>query len=156
EVREIAGMRERIAQERGGAGEEAIAIKTGRGGLVDVEFLVQMLQLRYGHAHPSLRTPTTRLALVELEACGLVPADDARALSEGYAFLRALESRLRLERDQAVEAVEDDPEVLTARARRLGDAGADAEVPGAVGGGLARHRPAIRDVYERHFAAAQA
>jgi len=156
EVREIAGMRERIAQERGGAGEEAIAIKTGRGGLVDVEFLVQMLQLRYGHAHPSLRAPTTRLALVELEACGLVPADDARALSEGYAFLRALESRLRLERDQAVEAVEDDPEVLTALARRLGYAGADAEVLGAVRADLARHRSAIRDVYDRHFAAAQA
>ncbi|HYV56770.1 MAG TPA: bifunctional [glutamate--ammonia ligase]-adenylyl-L-tyrosine phosphorylase/[glutamate--ammonia-ligase] adenylyltransferase, partial [Candidatus Nitrosopolaris sp.] len=155
EVTEIARMRERIAQERGGGVEEAIAIKTGRGGLVDVEFLVQMLQLRHGHAHASLRTPTTRLALVQLEACGLVPTDDARALSEGYAFLRALESRLRLERDQAVEAVEDDPEVLTALARRLGYEGADTDVLGAVRTDLMRHRSAIRDVYDRHFAAAQ-
>jgi len=156
DVVEIARMRERIARERGSGGEEAIAIKTGRGGLVDVEFLVQMLQLRYGHAHASLRTPTTSLALVQLEACGLVPPADARALSEGYAFLRALESRLRLERDQAVEAVEDDPEVLTALARRLGYEGADADVLGAVRADLARHRTAIRDVYDRHFAGAQA
>src|SRR5262249_47103545 len=86
EVTEIARMREHIAHERG-SGEDAIAIKTGRGGLFDVEFLVQMLQLRHGHAHAALRTPTTRVALAQLEACGLVPGEDARTLAEGYAFL---------------------------------------------------------------------
>ena len=155
EVAEIARMRARIAQERGAADDDAIALKTGRGGLIDVEFLVQMLQLRHGHAHPSLRTPTTRLALAQLETCGLLPPEDAHALAQGYAFQRALESRLRLERDQPVEAVEDDPEVLTALARRLGYGGADAEVSGAIRADLARHRTAIRAIYDRHFAVVQ-
>jgi len=154
-VAEIARMRARIAQERGAADDDAIALKTGRGGLIDVEFLVQMLQLRHGHAHPSLRTPTTCLALAQLETCGLLSPEDARALAQGYVFQRALESRLRLERDQPVEAVEDDPEVLTALARRLGYGGADAEVSGAIRADLARHRAAIRAVYDRHFAAVQ-
>src|SRR6185295_6547715 len=55
EVEEIARMRVRIERERGAEGDDSLNIKTGRGGLIDVEFLVQMLQLRYGHAHPSLR-----------------------------------------------------------------------------------------------------
>jgi glutamate-ammonia-ligase adenylyltransferase len=55
EVEEIARMRGRIERERGGGDEREVRIKTGRGGLVDVEFLVQMLQLRHGHDHPSIR-----------------------------------------------------------------------------------------------------
>src|SRR6266699_3052049 len=53
EVAEIAGVRARIERERGSADGEGVNIKTGRGGLIDVEFLVQMLQLRHGYAHPA-------------------------------------------------------------------------------------------------------
>src|SRR5262249_23540485 len=70
EVAEIARMRDRIEQERGGEGRDRVNIKTGRGGLVDVEFLVQMLQLRYGGDQPAVRERSTRLALGALGAAG--------------------------------------------------------------------------------------
>ncbi len=151
EVGEIVTMRERIERERGA---DAQHIKTGRGGLIDVEFVVQMLQLRHGHAHPRLRVRQPAAALAELVAAGLVPADEAEALGAGYAFLRALENRLRLERDQPVEAMADDPVALASLARRLGYAGDDAQASAALQADHERHRAAIRAVYERWFAAA--
>ncbi len=151
EVAEIARMRERIERERGAADDRAVNIKAGRGGLVDVEFVVQMLQLRHGHEHPRVRTRVTREAIAQLEAAGLLPSVDARALVDGYAFLRALENRLRLDRDQPVEAMDADPESLLGLARRLGYRGSDAEAVGALRADHARHRDAIRAVYDRHL-----
>jgi len=151
EVEEIARMRERIERERGGGDEQGVRIKTGRGGLVDVEFLVQMLQLRHGHAHESIRVRATRAAIVELAAAGLLSADEAAALGAGWTFLRALENRLRLEHNAPVEAMESDPETLLSLARRLGYGGPDAEAVAALTADHARHRAAIRDVYDRRF-----
>jgi glutamate-ammonia-ligase adenylyltransferase len=147
EAAEMARMRARIEHERG-AGTPYI--KTGRGGLIDVEFLVQMLQLRHGHGHPSVRVRATLPALDALAAAGLLPPDQAEALRAGYAFLRALENRLRLERNQPVEAIDEDPEALVALARRLGYAGDDEAVVADLRADHARHRDAIRAIYERH------
>jgi len=147
----IARMRERIERERAAAGGLA-SFKTGRGGLVDVEFLVQMLQLRHGHDHPAIRLRTTRAALAALAAEGLLTADEARTLVDGYAFLRAVESRLRLDCDQPVEALDDAAETLVPLARRLGYEGADADVAAALAADHARHRDGIRAVYDRRVA----
>ena len=154
EVEEIARMRDRIERERGGGEDAEVRIKTGRGGLVDVEFLVQMLQLRHGHAHPSIRVRSTRVAIVELERAGLLPADEAAALAAGWAFLRALENRIRLERNAPVEAMEADPEAQLSLARRLGYGGGDAEAVATLRSDHARHRATIREVYDRRFAEA--
>ncbi len=155
EVDALRTMRQRIADERGADGGQ-LNIKTGRGGLVDVEFTVQMLQLRHGHAEPRLRVRSTRAALDALAETGFLPAADAIVLREGYAFLRQLESRLRIERDQAVEAFDDDPEALVPLARRLGYDGDDAGVAAALRTDFARHREAIRGAFDRAFAAARA
>jgi glutamate-ammonia-ligase adenylyltransferase len=153
EVAEIARMRERIERERGGPSGQ-VNVKTDRGGLVDVEFLVQMLQLRHGHAHPALRTRGTAAAIGALAAAGLLAPDDARALAEGHAFLQAVESRLRLERDQAVATTELDADASLSLARRLGYGGGDAAAVAALRADHARHRAAIRALYDRHFAEA--
>ena len=152
EVAEIARMRARIERERGAADGETVNIKAGRGGLVDVEFLVQMLQLRHGHAHPTVRVRDTPGALAALAAAGLLASADARVLADGYAFLRALESRLRLEHDQPLEVAAADPAALRSLARRLGYAGTDAAAVAALRADHARHGDAIRAVYDRHFA----
>jgi glutamate-ammonia-ligase adenylyltransferase len=154
EVAEIARMRERIARERGGAGGVAANVKTAPGGLVDVEFLVQMLQLRHGRDRPEIRERSTRRAIPALARAGLLSTEEARTLGEGWAFLTAIESRLRLERDQPVEAAEDDPEALAGLARRLGYTGDDAIAIAALRADRARHATAIRAVYERRFAEA--
>jgi len=151
EVAEIARMRERIDRERGRTGSGAVNIKTGRGGLVDVEFLVQMLQLRHGAEHEELRTPATAAAISRLAAAGLLAPEDARTLAEGRRFLRALEARLRLERDQPVEAMDTDPAALLALARRLGYGGTDAAAAAALHADHDRHRAALRAVYDRLF-----
>jgi glutamate-ammonia-ligase adenylyltransferase len=145
-------VRARIERERGAADEQAVNIKTGRGGLVDVEFLVQMLQLRHGQAHPAVRVRDTPGAITALAAAGLLPPADARALADGYAFLRALESRLRLEHNQPLEVTAADPAALRSLARRLGYGGTDAAAVAALRADHARHGEAIRAVYDRHFA----
>jgi glutamate-ammonia-ligase adenylyltransferase len=152
EVHEMAAMRTRIADERGAAAPGAVNIKTDWGGLVDVEFAVQMLQLRHGHRLPSVRARGTRAAIDALVAAGVLARDDGGRLAAGYAFLRDLESRLRIERDQPVEAIDATPEAVEGLARRLGFEGDDAAVAAAFRAELARHRIAIREVCERLFA----
>jgi glutamate-ammonia-ligase adenylyltransferase len=151
EVAEIARIRARMAEERGGGGDGAVNIKTGRGGLVDVEFIVQMLQLRHGHARPAVRPRATAAAIDALAAEGVLDAADARTLASGYAFLRALESRLRIERDQPVEAMTAEPAAVLALARRLGYAGSDEEAAERLRADHARYRDAIQDVWARCF-----
>jgi glutamate-ammonia-ligase adenylyltransferase len=120
--------------------------------VVDVEFAVQLLQLAHGHAEPGVRTPSTRKALAALTASGLLPADEAAALGSGYAFLRALESRLRLERDQAPAELDDDPAALLALARRLRFDGPDAVVVARLRREHAAHRAAVHAAYLRVLA----
>jgi glutamate-ammonia-ligase adenylyltransferase len=151
EVAEMAAMRARIADERGAAGA-AVNIKTDRGGLVDVEFAVQMLQLRHGHAEPRVRVQGTRAALDALIAAGALGAAEGERLRAGYAFLRDLEGRLRIEHDQPVEAIDTDPAAMLGLARRLGYTGSDAEAVARFQEELARHRAAIQDTHARLFA----
>ncbi|MDQ0377133.1 bifunctional [glutamine synthetase] adenylyltransferase/[glutamine synthetase]-adenylyl-L-tyrosine phosphorylase [Amycolatopsis thermophila] len=73
-------------------------LKLGRGGLRDVEFAVQLLQLVHGRADPSLRSPSTVEALAALGAGGYVGRSDATELTTSYEFLRTVEHRLQLRR----------------------------------------------------------
>jgi glutamate-ammonia-ligase adenylyltransferase len=149
-VAEIARLRGRMEQELAREQEGRFNIKTGRGGIVDIEFLVQMLQLRYGLQLPALRRRATLPALQALHTCGVVPEDDFVLLSRGYRFLRTLENRLRIERDQPVEALESGDEQLTPLARRLGYEGEDAAARLLTD--YQNQREAVRACYTRWFA----
>jgi glutamate-ammonia-ligase adenylyltransferase len=146
EVDELQRIRRRIETERGAA----VDIKTGEGGVVDVEFAVHLLQLHYGHEHAELRTPAIRTALAALASGAYLPVEVTAALAEGYGFLRLLENRLRIERDQAVQVIDDDRAAQLALARRLGYAEADDDAAVTrLRTDVARHRHAIRDAYDR-------
>ena len=71
-------------------------LKRGPGGTVDVEFLVQMLQLKHGGADPSIRRPGTLDALEALEEGGYLSSDDADYFCRSYRFQRSIEARIRL------------------------------------------------------------
>lgn len=71
-------------------------LKRGRGGTVDTEFLVQMLQLKHGGANPAVRVPGTLDALTALEAAGYLSPDNAEYFRESYRFQRSVEARIRL------------------------------------------------------------
>jgi glutamate-ammonia-ligase adenylyltransferase len=124
DLAEIHRMRRRIETERGDQTCVAFEFKTGPGGLVDVEFLVQTLQLRHGHAHAALRNPQTLAALNRLTALGLIEETDSSALRQHYLFLRRVESVLRRAENTNVSRLPGDEREQTLLARRLGFASA--------------------------------
>jgi glutamate-ammonia-ligase adenylyltransferase len=109
-------MESEIARE----GADHLNIKTGRGGMVDVEFLAQYLQLRYGGDRPALREVNTLKTLQALRSEGLLSEADFAALEGGYKFLRRLENKLRLVHDQSINELSADRAYLLRLARRLG------------------------------------
>jgi len=148
-IAEIAQLRSRVENELSGEDAGRLNIKTGRGGIVDIEFLVQMLQLRHGTAHPSVRKRATADAIEALREAGALDAGQATALLGHYRFLRRLEARLRLERDRPVEELGTDPASLAPLAVRLGY---DGEDPGArLLADYHRTREEVRALYEGFF-----
>jgi len=112
----VADMRDRIERELGKPGD----LKTGKGGVVDVEFAAQCVALAFGHAHPELRAPATVDVLAHGARLGVIAPSDAALLADGYRFLRLVEHRLRIVHDRAVHRLPDDPVELEKLARRCG------------------------------------
>jgi glutamate-ammonia-ligase adenylyltransferase len=88
-------MRLRIERERDRVDPPERALKTGAGGLIDIEFAAQLLQLRHGAAQPALRSPGTRRGLAALGGLGILPADTAARLRASFDFLKRIELSLR-------------------------------------------------------------
>lgn len=153
EVGEIAAMRQRMEQELGAEAGRRLNLKQGPGGLVDVEFVTQMMAMRYGGRFAELATRSTRGLIRALGARGLMTAEDAARLEADYHFLAQLENRLRIETDHAVWALPTSPAELTPLARRMGyegEAGAQRMLDE-----LVAHRRRIRFIFERYFATEQ-
>jgi len=111
---EIRQMRHKL-QETVGTGD----LKRGPGGIVDIEFLVQMLQMKYGRGDRSVRACNTFNALAALKNQEYLSADDAEFFDNNYRFLRTVEGRLRLLNSTARDRLPDDPVKLTKLARLL-------------------------------------
>jgi glutamate-ammonia-ligase adenylyltransferase len=116
----IHAMRQRMEVERAGSRDRGSHVKLGSGGIVDIEFLVQYLQLRHGRSSPGLRMPSTLDALRALTAAGLLGAAEAAALEESYRFLRRVEHRLRIVADLSVNTLPAVPGKLEKLAKRMG------------------------------------
>ena len=119
----IADMRRRLEEQASGEGRGEKNPKTGYGGLVDVEFAVQYLQLLHGAARPAIRTPSTPEAITRLGAAGLLAPVDERLLTDAYRYLRRLELRLRIVHDFGISRLPAPGRELSALARRLGHGG---------------------------------
>ncbi len=114
-VADVQAMRRRVIDHIP-AQEAKRQLKLGSGGLRDVEFAVQLLQLVHGRADPTLRAGATLSALDELTRGGYVGREDGEALHEAYCFLRTLEHRIQLYQLRRTHVVPDDE----AARRRLG------------------------------------
>jgi glutamate-ammonia-ligase adenylyltransferase len=112
---EISSMRERVEA----SGNER-DLKRGFGGIIDVEFLVQMFRLKYGKTIPALRTPNTWEVLAALKTAGLLSDAEHAALKGACDFLRLVESRLRIVHNRSLDELPERPEDLEKLARRLG------------------------------------
>jgi glutamate-ammonia-ligase adenylyltransferase len=117
-VPEVQAMRRRV-EELVPAGVRAREIKLGTGGLRDVEFAVQLLQMVHGRNDESLHVASTVNALAALGSGGYIGRDDAANLTASYEFLRLLEHRLQLQRLKRTHMLpdEDDDEALRWLAR---------------------------------------
>jgi len=122
---DIRFMRKRMQEERGKEDESQYNIKQGRGGLVDIEFIAQYLQLRHGNKHLRARMPGTINALRALRKEGLLSPGDHRMLFDAYLFLRRLESRLRIVANQSTSLLSRDAGKLRTLAKRMGYADDD-------------------------------
>jgi glutamate-ammonia-ligase adenylyltransferase len=117
---EIYRLRQRMERELAREDRSHYNIKTGRGGLVDVEFLVQYLQLLHGNNDSSLRSPNTLDALQALQQTKHLDDQETLSLTDGYLFLRRLENKLRLVHDQSISQLASDKPYLSKLAQRLG------------------------------------
>ena len=141
-----AGLRDVHHQirEQGRRKDHARNIKLGPGGIREIEFIVQALQLVRGGKEPALRVRGTLPALAALDARGLLPGPAIAELSAAYVFLRRLEHRLQYRDDQQTHNVPTDPTELALLAQACGTAGAPAMVAA-----IDRQR----GVVEQHFEA---
>jgi glutamate-ammonia-ligase adenylyltransferase len=127
-------------------GKEFTEVKRGRGGIRDVEFAVQLLQIVHGRRDHRLRSPNTLAALAALADGGYVARADADALADAYRFLRRLEHRLQMVRDLQTHDLPADAAARTTLARSLGLADA-----GALQREYDRTTGLVRQLHERLF-----
>jgi glutamate-ammonia-ligase adenylyltransferase len=122
----VRDMKARIENERRGAGRDIEAdLKEGPGGIRDVEFIVQSLQLFHGGHHPELRTGNVLDSLAALRDLGLLPEAVTASLSDAYLWLRRAEHALQLAEEQQTAGLPRDARSQLALARRMGYADAE-------------------------------
>ncbi|MDI3387255.1 bifunctional [glutamine synthetase] adenylyltransferase/[glutamine synthetase]-adenylyl-L-tyrosine phosphorylase [Streptomyces sp. B-S-A8] len=120
-VREIRRLKARMEAERMPRGADpTLHAKLGRGGLSDVEWTVQLIQLKEGWAEPGLRTTRTREALAAAHAAGLVSTEDAQVLDEAWVLATRVRNAVMLVRGRAGDTFPSDGRELAAVGRYLG------------------------------------
>ena len=141
---EIVRLRERAEAQARARNAYETDLKNGWGGIRDIEFSVQALQLMLGGRLPRLRTPATLDALQRLKHARILAPDEARALQDAYIFLRTAEHRLQLQFGHQTHLLPTDPKARARLAKLMGFAD-----PDAFEQTLARHRAVARAFRER-------
>ncbi len=109
---EIASIKHRIERDIVGTEKLERDVKLGRGGIRDIEFIVQTLQLMHGARHPFLQEPNMLKALRALRELDLLPTNEVLTLDQTYRFLRRVEHRLQIEAEQQTHVVPREVEAL--------------------------------------------
>ena len=145
-IEDVRSSKARIEEHVRALGKERTEVKRGWGGIRDVEFAVQLLQLVHGRRDVRLRLPNTLEALAMLAEEGYVGAGDAEGLADSYRFLRRLEHRLQMVRDLQTHELPADRRALGPLARAMGLRDAD-----HLRQEFERHTSLIRGMHERLF-----
>ena len=156
-IADIRGMKQRIDQ-RGGrpsADPDPVArllgrdLKLGHGGIREIEFLAQTLQLVWGGRAPELRDPTTLGALARLSQGGYLPGELARGLADSYRLLRRAEHRLQMQDDRQTHSLPATAAGFASFARFMDQEGGDGA---AFTAALAAALDHVRRTFEGWFA----
>ena len=106
--------------------EKGFNVKLGGGGIREIEFIAQALQVAFGGKDPWLRAPHTLISLSRLADRELITESEHWQLSDAYNFLRALEHRLQMEHGLQTHSLPNEPERRELVARRMNFTGSDA------------------------------
>lgn len=150
-VESVQAMRRRVT-EHIPAAEEQRQIKLGRGGLRDVEFTVQLLQLVHGKADEALRRRDTTSAIAALSAGGYIGRSDAAAFDNAYRYLRLLEHRIQLfqlRRTHLMPVAE--PALRSLAKAVLGPFSNERPTPDSLLSAWQRTKRSVRELHERIF-----
>ena len=146
---EIGRMKDRIDARLSDAGTGERDIKLGRGGIRELEFAVQALQLQRGGGDPWLRQANTLLALHRLATRGLIGMAEYAALGEAYTFLRNVEHRLQLGHNRQTALLPSDPAAWKPLSRSLVvTTDARDDETDRFADALERHRVTVRVFYD--------
>jgi glutamate-ammonia-ligase adenylyltransferase len=137
-------IREQAARRAAGHPERANDVKLSRGGIREIEFTVQLLQVVRGGQFPELRTRPTVDALARVSKAGLMPAATASALAQAYDFLRRVEHRIQYLDDQQTHVLPTQDADLAWIAATLGFA-----YTGAFLAELDRHREFVAEEFDK-------
>ncbi len=129
--------------------ERSHHVKLGSGGIVDIEFIVQFLQLQYGPQNPSVRQAGTLPALESLYREGFLPEADYKQLKESYIFLRTVENRLGIVQELPIKILPTSPEDRLKLAKRMGYVGDQAGETFLKD--YEKHTTAVRELYKKIF-----
>lgn len=150
-VESVQAMRRRVT-EHIPAAEEQRQIKLGRGGLRDVEFTVQLLQLVHGKSDESLRCRDTTSAIAALSAGGYIGRADASAFDRAYRYLRLLEHRIQLFQLRRTHLMPVKEPALRALAKAvLGPFSTDRPHPDALMAAWQKTKRSVRELHDRIF-----
>ena len=122
---EIASIKRRIERDVVGADKLERDVKLGRGGIREIEFVVQTLQFIHGARHTFLQEASTLKALRALSQLELIPRNEVLDLDRAYRFLRRVEHRLQIDAEQQTHTVPREPETLRRLALSLGFSSGD-------------------------------
>jgi glutamate-ammonia-ligase adenylyltransferase len=119
-IEQVKSMKAAIDDKMAGRGHERRNVKLGIGGIREIEFLVQAVQIIIGRRLPHILDRNTMRALGRFRRYGLLSAEDHAALTRAYVFLRDVEHKLQMVHDLQTHALPERPDELTRCAIRLG------------------------------------
>ncbi|MGQ0743777.1 MAG: bifunctional [glutamine synthetase] adenylyltransferase/[glutamine synthetase]-adenylyl-L-tyrosine phosphorylase [Acidimicrobiales bacterium] len=152
DLRAVRAMKSRAESELARKGLSEREIKRGRGGIRDIEFSIQLLQMVHGPADPALRSAATLATLAEMERAGYVDSADAVALEAAYRLLRTVEHRLQLVHEQQVHTLPTRAEAVERLARTTGYRDSPAGTAGELFlADVGRNRAAVRSIHQHLF-----
>ncbi len=148
----IRHLKRRLETEKNRESRTHLDFKHGKGGVADLDFLVQSLQLHHGRRLESVRTPDLEAALISMAAAGALPRGEAELLLQAHRFQRHVENHYQLMEEWTSREISRESPALTRLARSLDYSGSSAdEVRRRFAADWDEHARFVRQTVERYF-----
>jgi glutamate-ammonia-ligase adenylyltransferase len=143
-IESVSEARQRIHEKLQRTLPSGLDVKLTRGGIRDIEFLVQCLQRLYGAREPQVRHGGTQESLIRLRDAELLSDSEYSRLASAYQFLCCLEHRLQFDQDRQTHSLPTEPAALETLARKM-----PYPFPGSLRAEVDRHITAVQEIYSR-------